>query len=134
MPSLVIDASFAIALVLLDEARPPASMVALLEKGGAVVPALWHLEVGNTLIVAERRRRITAAALDRTADDLAALPIMIDERPVLETWRTSIALASRHRLTVYDAAYLELARRLRLPLATLDRDLRKAAKAEGVTF
>lgn len=109
-------------------------MVALLEKGGAVVPALWHLEVGNTLIVAERRRRITAAALDRTADDLAALPIMIDERPVLETWRTSIALASRHRLTVYDAAYLELARRLRLPLATLDRDLRKAAKAEGVTF
>jgi predicted nucleic acid-binding protein len=133
VPSLVIDASFAIALVLPDEARPSASMVALLEKGGAVVPTLWPIEVGNTLVMAERRRRIPAAVLDRIADKLTALPIVTDERPVLETWRTSIALASRHRLTVYDAVYLELAGRLRLPLATLDADLRKAAKAEGIS-
>jgi len=129
VPALVVDASFTVALVLPDEARPPASMVALLEKGGAVVPALWPIEVGNTLVMAERRRGIPAAALDRIAGKLAALPIAIDERPVMETWLAVIALATSHRLAVYDAAYLELAKRLRLPLATLDRDLRKAAKA-----
>lgn len=132
MPSLVIDASFAIALVLPDEAKPAGAMVALLENDGAVVPALWPLEVGNTLVVAERRRRIAAAALDRIANHLAALPIAIDDRPAMQSWIACIALAKRHRLTVYDAAYLELASRLRLPLATLDADLRKAAKAEGV--
>lgn len=133
MPSLVVDASFAIALILPDEARPPAAMVALLEDDGAVVPALWPIEVGNTLVVAERRRRITATALDRIVHHLAALPIAIDDRPVTQTSTACIALAMRHRLTVYDAAYLELASRLRLPLASLDADLRKAARAEGVS-
>jgi predicted nucleic acid-binding protein len=131
--TLVIDASFAIALVLPDEAKPSAAMVRCLEDDGAVVPAFWPIEVGNTLVMAERRKRITAAALDRIADKLEALPIVVDERPMPETWRASIALAMRHRLTVYDAAYLELAMRRRLPLATLDSDLRKAAKAEGMT-
>ncbi|MBV9990503.1 MAG: type II toxin-antitoxin system VapC family toxin [Alphaproteobacteria bacterium] len=133
MAALVIDASFALALLLPDEVKPSASMLALLEKDGAVVPAIWPIEVGNTLVMAERRKRIAASALDRIADRLDALPIGVDERPVSEAWRACIALAVRHRLTVYDGAYLELAKRLRLPLATLDGDLRKAAKAEGVT-
>lgn len=108
-------------------------MVALLEKGGAVVPALWPIEVGNTLVVAERRRRITAPVIDRILAELVALPIAIDEQPALLSWAACVSLAIRHRLTVYDATYLELAIRLHLPLATLDKDLREAAKAEGVT-
>ncbi|HWA90727.1 MAG TPA: type II toxin-antitoxin system VapC family toxin [Rhizomicrobium sp.] len=132
MASVVIDASFALALVLPDEAKPPAAMIALLERDGAVVPALWPAEVGNTLVVAERRQRVTASAIDRIVAELSTLPLTVEDRPALLSWTACIGLAMRHRLTVYDATYLELAVRRRLPLATLDKDLHRAAKAEGV--
>lgn len=132
MPSLVIDASFALAIVLPDEEKPSPTMIALLEKDGAIVPALWPAEVGNTLVMAERRRRIAALAVDRIVAELGNLPIVVDDRPALQSWTACVALAMQHRLTVYDAVYLELARRLRLPLATQDGELRKAAKAEGL--
>lgn len=133
MPSLVIDASFAVALVLPDEAKPSGSMVALLKTGGAIVPGLWPFEVGNTLVMAQRRRRIAPTAIERVVAEVGTLPVEVDTQSSLRSWRSSVNLAVRHRLTVYDAAYLELAARLHLPLATLDGELRKAARKEGVS-
>ena len=94
-----------------------------------VVPSLWWFEVRNTLVVNERRKRITESATVSFLRELARLPIRVDRVPVeVEVLR----LVRAHRLSVYDAAYLELARREGLPLATLDRDLARAAGAEGV--
>lgn len=133
MAALVIDASFALALLLPDEAKPPAAAVAQLEAHGAIVPSIWHFEVANTLVMAERRQRIAAPDVGSILTKLARLPIATDDKPAASASVDCAVLAMRRRLTVYDAAYLELAKRLRLPLATLDGDLRKAAKAEGVT-
>jgi predicted nucleic acid-binding protein len=97
--------------------------------GGAVVPALWWFEVRNLLVMNERRRRIAPAGTAIFLADLQKLPIAIDRAPDSET---VVELAREHGLTVYHAAYLELALRLALPLATLDRALADAAPAAGV--
>jgi predicted nucleic acid-binding protein len=99
---------------------------------GAVAPALWPLEVLNVLIQAERRQRIDAVTRERLVGFLRDLPVEIDDETVQQAWAASAGLAARFRLTVYDAAYLELAQRQRLPLATLDRELRTAANALDV--
>lgn len=91
------------------------------------MPAIWHLEVANSLQHAVHRRRIDATARDRALADLSELRIAIDPETTLQAWRTTLKLAERHDLTAYDASYLELAQRRGLPLATLDRDLRRAA-------
>jgi predicted nucleic acid-binding protein len=95
----------------------------------AVVPALWWFEIRNILVVNERRGRIDTTATAEFLADLAGLPIRIDRRPDSEL---VLALARKHALTAYDAAYLELARRQGGPLATLDRALAAAARAERV--
>jgi len=95
------------------------------------VPAHWPLEVANTLLMARRGGRITAIQVNEFINDLAALPIRIEPPSEPAQWPTILALAEAHRLTAYDAAYLELALRTALPLATLDGDLHKAARAEG---
>ena len=100
--------------------------------GKAFTPALWRWEVGNVLIVAERRRRITQAESQRHFTLLQALPIEVENNALREAWNATISLARRYQLTLYDAAYLEIAIRLGLPLGSLDTDLRKAAKSEGV--
>jgi predicted nucleic acid-binding protein len=126
----VVDASVAAAWYLPDE-RAPAS-TALLERlrtEWAIVPGLFWFEIRNILVVNERRARITEEATGGALEDLGRLPIHSDAEPV---WRSVLGLARRHRLTVYDAAYLELAVRLGLPLATLDRALVTAAKGERV--
>jgi predicted nucleic acid-binding protein len=97
--------------------------------GGAVAPAFWWFEVRNLLAMAERRRRIAPAGTASFLADLQKLPIAIDRAPDSET---VVELAREHALTVYDAAYLELALRLAVPLATLDRALADAAPAAGV--
>jgi predicted nucleic acid-binding protein len=97
--------------------------------GGAVVPALWWFEVRNTLIVGERRGRLDAIQTTEILAQIEALPISRDREPDSEA---VLALARAHRLTVYDAAYLELALRADLPLATLDRQLAAAARAVRV--
>ena len=93
-----------------------------------VVPALWHFETANSLLVLLRRKRILAAERDRALAALARLPLAVDEDgPRLALGRIS-ELAGEHGLSVYDATYLELAVRRRLPLASRDEALCKAAQ------
>jgi predicted nucleic acid-binding protein len=99
---------------------------------GAWVPGLWRLEIANALQVAVRRGRIDAGFRDDALSDLAALSITVDLETAAHAWGATLQLAIGHSLTVYDAAFLELAQRRRLPLATLDRELRAAAEAAGV--
>jgi predicted nucleic acid-binding protein len=131
--SLVLDTSMSLAWCFLDER--PESAVAVLNQvtdTGALVPALWHLEIANALQAAVRRGRISTAFRDETLSDLAALPITVDNETDRHAWRGTLGLAERFDLTLYDAAYLELAHRTRLPLASLDVPLWKAAEAVGV--
>ena len=133
MTLCVIDSSVALAWVMSDESRAPA--LALLDRvavDGAVAPGLWRLEVANALLVAERRKRLTAVQRSAALESLAALPIAIDDETSERAWSETIDLAARYRLTVYDATYLELATRRDLPLATLDRELEGAARKAGV--
>jgi predicted nucleic acid-binding protein len=104
----------------------------LVEDAGAWVPSLWRLEVANVLELAVRRGRSDSVFRDAALDDLAEFPIAIDAETDQRAWTATLSLAIDRKLTVYDAAYLELAKRRRLPLATLDNDLRRAATAEGV--
>ncbi|HEY7579980.1 MAG TPA: type II toxin-antitoxin system VapC family toxin [Acetobacteraceae bacterium] len=133
MPICVLDASVAIAAVIEGEQSDAAHDI-LREVIGdsAAVPPLWFFEVGNVLLLAERRRSLTAAARLEHLDDLSRLPITVDHEGTRHAWRETMALADRHRLTLYDAAYLELCLRLGLPLASFDAALRTAAKAANV--
>ena len=97
----------------------------------AVVPALWWFEVRNILVVNERRGRIEVTDSDAFLSDLARLPVRIDNNP---NDRLVVTLARRHGLTAYDAAYLDLAVRLAVPIATLDRALGTAARTEGLAL
>jgi predicted nucleic acid-binding protein len=96
-----------------------------------VVPALWHLEVANALLVGERRKRTTAAKVSHFLTLLSALPITVDEETATRAWSDTLSLARTHGLSAYDAAYLELAVRQGLPLATLDEPLRAALRTVG---
>jgi predicted nucleic acid-binding protein len=96
-----------------------------------VVPALWRLEVLDGLQVAVRRGRINIAYRDASLTDLSSLVIAIDPGTNHQAWSATLQLCDRFGLTPYDAAYLELARRRRLPLATLDGELVRAAQAEN---
>lgn len=131
--SLVIDSSAVLAWVHGDERTTEIEAVfdQVIEKGG-IVPHLWHLEVANSLTIAVRRKRVTQAFRDDVLKDLAELHIAVDSETAANAWGASVRLADLYNLTIYDAAYLELSQRLRLPLATLDRDLAKAARAAGV--
>lgn len=101
---------------------------------GAVVPQLWRIENANSLKVGIRRRRITMEDRSGILADLDDLPILADDETGDRAWVETLALADKHRLTLYDATYLELALRLSLSLATLDDDLRNAAQREAVTL
>ena len=98
----------------------------------AHVPGLWPLEVANALLVGERRGRTTSAKAAHFLALLGTFPIAVDDETVARTWVETIHLARAHNLSAYDAAYLELAMRLGLPLATLDAKLKSAANAVGV--
>jgi predicted nucleic acid-binding protein len=131
--SLVLDASLTLSWYFEDEKLPTAD--ALLDKvgaEGAIAPSVWRLEVANGFLSAIRRKRIDAAFRDSALQHLGSLPIEIDPEPNLHAWTVTSKLAERLNLTIYDAAYLELAQRRRLPFATLDEALRAAARACGV--
>ena len=98
----------------------------------AHVPSLWPLEVANALLVGERRRRITSTETARFLAILGAFHITVEEQTVAHAWADTMHLACAHNLSSYDAAYLELAIRLGLPLAALDGTLKTAAGAMGV--
>jgi predicted nucleic acid-binding protein len=131
--SLVLDSSAALAWIYGDEATDAIRQVfEQVADEGALVPALWRLEVGNSLAMAVRRNRIDADFRHAALADLALLDITTDPQTGAHAWSDTLALADRFRLTLYDAAYLELARRRALPLATLDGPLRAAGEALGV--
>jgi predicted nucleic acid-binding protein len=131
--SLVLDSSAALAWIYGDETTEPIRrLFDLVADEGAVVPALWRLEVANSLTVAVRRGRIDAGFRRAALGDLALLDITTDQQTDSNAWGETLSVADRYRLTVYDAAYLELAERRRIPLATLDDELCAAAVAHGV--
>lgn len=98
----------------------------------AVAPALWPLEVANAVLMGERRQRSTEAQAAKWLGNLSSLPITVDDETAARAWSDVLRLARAHRLSAYDAAYLELALRRGLPLATLDDQLKAAAAAVGV--
>jgi predicted nucleic acid-binding protein len=133
--SLVLDCSVTLAWLLPDE--DAASAQAVLDRVAASrawVPSLWRLEVANSLQSAVRRRRIDAAFRDASLDDLGLLNIQADPDTAGFAWRDTLQLSDACGLTVYDAAYLELALRLGLPLATHDAQLRRAATYQDVVL
>lgn len=126
----VLDASVSSAWLLPDEGHPQAdAALDRLEENEAVAPAVWWFEARNVLIVSERRGRLDPGLAASALGLLAKLPVRIDRDP---DEASILALARRHRLTVYDAAYLELALRGGAQLATLDDALAAAARGEGV--
>jgi predicted nucleic acid-binding protein len=131
--SLVLDSSVALAWVYAEEATPAVLRVfSDLKLQGAWVPALWRWEIANVLQLNARRGRHPGNLLDDVLATLALLPIKVDAEADRQAWSATLHLAERHGLTVYDAAYLEIASRRKIALATLDRQLRAAATSEGV--
>lgn len=131
--SFVLDASLALAWCFEDEGGEyPVRVLEALGRSEAVVASLWTLEVSNGLLAAERRGRVESQQVTRVAQLLMALPIVVDPVERSRALTTTYRLARTRSLSTYDAAYLELAVRLGLPLASLDRELNEAAVAEGV--
>jgi len=134
MREFVLDSSVTLAWFFQDEAASStdALLDALNHDGRAVVAMHWPLEVSNTLLTAERRKRCSVADSAHFLSILNSLPIEIDGETATQAGTTTLGLARAQNLTLYDGAYLELAMRRHLPLATLDQDLRAAAKKVGV--
>jgi predicted nucleic acid-binding protein len=131
--SLVIDASITMAWCFEDEATPAAEEVLdQVVESNAIVPSIWRFEVGNALQMAIRRKRITEIFRDDALAKLLAMPIAVDPETDAHVWTTALRLSERFGLTLYDAAYVELAQRRSLPLATLDQEMRSAAHALNV--
>ncbi|HLH49577.1 MAG TPA: type II toxin-antitoxin system VapC family toxin [Roseiarcus sp.] len=130
--TVVLDASLALTWFFEDEATPETDrLLDRVSHEGAVVPALWRLELGNVLLQAERRGRISAANVERGLALVGGLPISVDPETISRAWRDTLALARTERLTVYDASYLELAIRRRIPLLTLGEELAAAIRRQG---
>ena len=131
---LVLDASLTISWCLKDE--PLKLIEAILDSFAvgttAIVPSLWIWEVNNALLIAQRRGKLNNIQRHQEISFLKKLPIDIDEDAHQQAWSETTNLAQKHDLTVYDASYLELAVRQGLPLGSLDRNLRKAAKKIGI--
>ena len=126
----VLDASIALAWALADENHPvAAAALARIRTDEALVPSIWWFEVRNALIVNERRGRLPESGTAAFLRGLARLPVTVDRLP---SEAELLALARRCRLTVYDAAYLEVAQREGVQLATLDAELATAARAEQI--
>lgn len=129
----VLDASVTVAWILPNEVNSFTEHVLdELRRSAALVPSIWPLEVGNVILVAERRGRISEAQAAELLGRLDDLPIHTMATPLLRATQQLLMLARQHNLSVYDASYLELAMREGLPLATQDERLRAAAQGVGV--
>jgi predicted nucleic acid-binding protein len=127
---LILDSSVALAWIYTDELTPATlSLSKSIGETGAWAPSIWPLEIANSLFFSIRRGRIDHAFRDQAILDLTRLGISIDDVTHQHAWTTTLALSDRFKLTTYDACYLELAQRRNLPLASLDKDLRRAAEA-----
>ena len=128
MNRFVLDSSIAISWFMPDET----ASLAILEKLSqeeAIVPSIWLLEVSNVLLCAERAKRITLQQRQQALYNLKELPIKIDQSTIDRVWFHTLDIATEQGLTVYDASYIEIAIRYGIPLATLDKALKRAAIA-----
>ena len=132
----VLDASVAVAWCFEDETTKfTESVLSLLTDGAeALVPSIWPLEIANALLIAERRKRIVLARATALLQQIAGLPISVGTIDAKQAFEQILSVSRQQSLTEYDAAYLELAMRQGLPLATLDGELRRSAKATGVAL
>ena len=132
--NFVLDCSIAMAWCFEDEATDfTDSLLESLAQVSVLVPSIWSLEVANVLAISERRGRTNQAKITQFLRLLGNLPIIVDAKTVEKAFTDVLTLARTHKLTSYDAAYLELALREGLPLATLDERLKRAALNIGVT-
>jgi len=131
--AFVVDCSVAMAWLFHDEATPKtAALLNRLATETVLVPGWWFIEITNVLAMTERRGRITPTQSDAFIADLGKLGIERDDEAPDRAFTHLLALCRTHRLTSYDAVYLDLAVRRNLPLATLDGDLRKSARKLGI--
>jgi predicted nucleic acid-binding protein len=131
----VLDGSLTMTWCFEDEASPQSDEIQdwLAAGARAYVPTLWHLEIANVLWACERRKRIKEADSTQFLAVLAVLNIVTDDQTEQHASQTTLSLARRHGLSVYDAAYLELTMRLGLPLGSKDDLLRKVARTVGTS-
>jgi len=128
--SLVLDSSVTLARIYTDEVTEAVAQVfEQVARAGAWVPSIWRLEVANGLQQGVLKRRISVGFRNDSLADLELFEISVDRETDTFAWTSSLKLAERFRLTLYDACYLELAQRRELPLASLDRELRAAGRA-----
>jgi predicted nucleic acid-binding protein len=132
----VLDASVAVAWCFEDETtRDTEAILELLSNAAeALTPAMWPMEVANALLMAERRKRITDSQLTDLLRRISALAILVEPVQTKDVFEQILPVARRHGLSQYDAAYVELALRQSLPLATLDEELRRAAKRSDISL
>ncbi len=131
--AFVLDCTVTMAWIFPDEAAEATDRLRdSLVESKAFVPSLWPVEVGNALLIATRRGRVRVDEWSEIRANLEALPIEIDPVTTSRVWGPSLQLAETHQISVYDAMYLELAVRLQLPLATLDRALLATARDVGI--
>jgi len=128
---IVPDASYVLAAMLPDEPGDP-NALELLKSESAAAPSIWPIEVANAILVAVRRKRISPDEALSLLDILAKLDVELVTSSLADVARNVVPLARKHRLTAYDAAYLDVARSKAATLMTIDRDLRTAAEAEDV--
>jgi predicted nucleic acid-binding protein len=133
MTGIVVDASVFAPFLLPDESDDAlGELEDIISRNGALVPQHWPLEIANLLLMAVRRKRAAPDIVDRALLYAQDSNIVFDDQTIPYSWTVSLSLAQRHGLTIYDAAYLELAKRQGLPLATLNKRLIAAAQAKAV--
>jgi predicted nucleic acid-binding protein len=133
LSGIVVDASVALAWCFPDEGSDYADRVLVALEGHAIrVPALWSIEITNALLVAERRKRVRQLETRRFIDLLSDLKVEMEARSVADAVSNILPLGREYVLSAYDAAYLDVAIRHGVPLATLDSNLRKASTRAGI--
>ena len=134
MSCFVLDCSVTISWLMPDE-KDNLSLLLLeqVAEKGAIVPTIWHLEVGNVLLVAQRNHRITLEQRHSALYSLNELPIITDTLTSSHAWQEATILAETYDLSLYDSCYLELALRMNIPIATFDKQLKKAAQKRKIT-
>ena len=133
MTGIVIDASVALAWCFPDEASDYADDVLVALEGHSIlVPTLWPIEITNALLVAERRNRVKQSTIRQSVALLNGLTVLLFSQSVTESVGNVLPLAREYNLSAYDAAYLDVALRHGIPLATLDYNLQKAGTKAGI--
>jgi predicted nucleic acid-binding protein len=131
--SVVVDASVTMAWCFGDEATAYTEAVLdYIRDSGSVVPGIWPLEVANTLLIGERRGRLTVVKTALFIDLLRDLPVAVDDQTIGNAWGSITALGRQYAITAYDACYVDLAIRRRLPLATVDNRMTDVASQLGI--